>query len=80
MGAITEDKARAVEKQSMTTREIGRNVTEAAHRSASITALLGKVTDAADSTRHGADSTEDSAAELSQMANELQRIVSQFEF
>ncbi len=72
--------AEAVEKQSTTTLEIGRNVTEAAHRSASITALLGKVTDAADSTSHGADSTENTSAELTQMANELQRIVSQFQF
>ncbi len=72
--------ADAVENQSTTTREIGRHVTEAAHRSASITVLLGKVTDAADSTSHGADSTENSAAELSQMANEMQRIVGQFEF
>jgi len=72
--------ADAVENQSTTTREIGRHVTEAAHRSASITVLLGKVTDAADSTSQGADSTENSAAELTQMANEIQRIVSQFEF
>jgi methyl-accepting chemotaxis protein len=72
--------ADAVEKQSTTTQEIGLHVTEAAHRSASITALLGKVTDAADSTSQGADSTEDSSAELTQMATELQRIVSQFQF
>jgi len=72
--------ADAVEKQSTTTREIGLHVTEAAHRSASITALLGNVSDAAENTSQGADSTENSSAELTQMANELQRIVSQFQF
>ena len=70
--------ASAVEEQTATTAEIGRNVTEAAKGSAEIAQNIAGVAQAAQSTSSGATETQASAGELSRMASELQRLVSQF--
>jgi methyl-accepting chemotaxis protein len=70
--------ASAVEEQTATTAEIGRNVTEAAKGSAEIAQNIAGVAQAAQSTSSGATQTQSSAGELSRMASELQRLVNQF--
>jgi|KBSSwiStaDraftv2_1062776.scaffolds.fasta_scaffold00997_19 methyl-accepting chemotaxis protein len=70
--------ASAVEEQTATTAEIGRNVTEAAKGSAEIAQNIAGVAQAAQGTSSGATQTQASAGELARMAAELQRLVSQF--
>ena len=70
--------AGAVEEQTATTAEIGRNVTEAARGSAEIAHNVTSVAEAAQSTTEGAAHTQQAAADLARMANELQQLVSQF--
>jgi methyl-accepting chemotaxis protein len=71
--------ASAVEEQTATTAEIGRNVTEAAKGSAEIAQNISGVASAAQNTSSGATQTQASAGELARMASELQRLVSQFQ-
>jgi methyl-accepting chemotaxis protein len=70
--------ASAVEEQTATTAEIGRNVTEAAKGSAEIAQNIAGVAQAAQSTSSGATQSQAAASELSRMASELQRIVGRF--
>jgi methyl-accepting chemotaxis protein len=70
--------ASAVEEQTATTNEIGRNVTEAAKGSTEIAQSISGVAHAAKSTTDGASETQASAQALAQMATELQTLVSRF--
>ncbi len=72
--------ATAVEEQTATTNEIGRNLTDAARGSSEIAQNIGGVAQAAQSTSSGAADTSRAAAELSKMAAELQRLVGQFTY
>jgi PAS domain-containing protein len=69
--------AGAVEEQTATTNEIGRNVAEAAKGSSEIAQNITAVAQAASSTTEGANNTQKAAGELSHIASELQRLVSQ---
>ncbi len=71
--------ASAVEEQTATTAEIGRNVAEAAKGSNEIAQNVTGVARAARSTTEGASNTKDSADGLSKMAVELQQLVGQFQ-
>ena len=72
--------ASAVEEQTATTKEIARNVSEAAIGESQVTENITLVAQAAKSTAGGAHSTQAAAAELSAMAGELQKFVGQFKF
>ena len=72
--------ASAVEEQTATTSEIGRNVTEAAKGSSEIAQNIMGVAQAARSTTEGATNTQTSANELSVMATSLQQLVSRFKY
>lgn len=68
--------ASAVEEQTATTNEIGRNVTEAAKGSTEIAKNITMVANNAAVTSIGAKDTKKAAEELSKMANQLQNMVS----
>ena len=70
--------ASAVEEQTATTAEIGRNVGEAARGTAEIAQNITGVAQAAESTTQGATDTQNASSELSKMAAELQGLVGQF--
>jgi methyl-accepting chemotaxis protein len=70
--------ASAVEEQTATTAEIGRNVSEAAKGTAEIAQNITGVAEAAQSTTQGATDTQAASTELSKMAAELQGLVGQF--
>ncbi len=70
--------ASAVEEQTATTAEIGRNVGEAAKGTAEIAQNITGVAQAAQSTTQGANDTQNASGELSKMASELQSLVGQF--
>jgi methyl-accepting chemotaxis protein len=70
--------ASAVEEQTVTTREIGRNVTEAAKGSAEIARNISGVAEAARNTSTGAHRADAAARELSRMAAEVTQLVGQF--
>jgi methyl-accepting chemotaxis protein len=70
--------ASAVEEQTATTNEIGRNVSEAAKGSAEIAQNVAGVAQAARSTTEGANDTRTSAHALARMAVDLQTLVSRF--
>lgn len=72
--------ASAVEEQTATTNEIGRNVAEAANGSVEIAQNITTVAQAASSTTEGAGNTQKAAAELARMAAELQQLVGQFRY
>jgi hypothetical protein len=72
--------ATAVEEQTATTNEIGRNVVEAAKGSVEITQNIAAVAQAAQSTTEGASHTQQAAMELARMAGELQQLVAQFSY
>ncbi|MBK8231575.1 MAG: chemotaxis protein [Candidatus Eisenbacteria bacterium] len=72
--------ASAVEEQTATTNEIGRNVAEAAKGTSEIAQNITGVAGAAQSTATGAQDTQRAASELARMASELQRLVSQFRY
>jgi methyl-accepting chemotaxis protein len=72
--------ASAVEEQTATTKEIARNVTEAAIGESQVTENITLVARAAKSTSSGAQSTQTAAGELAAMAAELQKIVGQFKY
>ena len=67
-----------VEEQASTTREIGRNVGEAAKASTDIARNVAGVAQAAHSTSEGASRSQESAAELKEMAAQLGRLVGEF--
>jgi len=70
--------ASAVEEQTATTAEIGRNVGEAARGTAEIAQNITGVAKAAESTTQGATDTQNASSELAKMAAELQGLVGQF--
>nr|BFE80313.1 hypothetical protein GCM10020093_029140 [Planobispora longispora] len=72
--------AGAVEEQSATTREMSRNVAEAAAGSADIAYTIGEVTGAVQATTAGSGATEQAARELSVLAGELKSLVGRFRF
>ena len=72
--------AGAVEQQTATTNEIGRNVAEAAHGSTEIARNVSKMAEAFTQASMGAAQTRDTAAELSHMATELEQLVGSFQF
>lgn len=72
--------ASAVEEQTATTNEIGRNLTEAAAGSTEIARNVSGVADAARSTTSGATDTQRAAMELSRMAAQLQQLMGQFTY
>ncbi|GAB2878099.1 hypothetical protein GCM10027026_31120 [Myroides odoratimimus subsp. xuanwuensis] len=72
--------ASAVEEQTATTNEMGRNVSEAATGSSQIAANITSVARAASDTTSGASDTAAAAQELSRMAAEMQTLVSQFRY
>lgn len=70
--------AAAVEQQHATTKEISRNVEEAASGAANIAQAITRVASAAEETHTGAEHTETSSAQLSVLGRELQELVSKF--
>jgi methyl-accepting chemotaxis protein len=70
--------ASAVEEQTATTNEIGRNVTDAARGTGDIARNITLVAESAESTTAGARDTETAAKELTEMANQLQVLVQRF--
>ncbi len=70
--------ASAVEEQTATTREISRNVSEAALGESQVTRNITSVAQAAQNTSGGARSTHTAAGELAGMAAELQKVVAMF--
>lgn len=72
--------ASAVEEQTATANEMGRNVAEAAKGSAEIAQNITSVADATQSTTEGANNSMQAASELSRMASDLQRLVGQFKY
>jgi methyl-accepting chemotaxis protein len=72
--------ASAVEEQTATTNEMGRNISEAAKGSTEIAQNITGVATAAQSTSSGATQTQSASTELSRMAQELQTLVSQFKY
>ncbi len=72
--------ASAVEEQTATANEMGRNVLEASKGSDEIAQNITLVASTAQSTAQGAGNTQQAAGELSRMAAELQQLVSKFKF
>ena len=70
--------ASAVEQQTATTNEIGRNVAEAAHGSAEIAANIDGMARSAQDVSIGASHTLETATDLSRMASELSELVGAF--
>ena len=70
--------ATAVEEQSATTKEMSRNVSEAAQGSGEITSNIAGVAQAAQGTSRGSADTQKAAHELVQMSSQLRRLVEQF--
>ena len=77
---ISNSIATAVEEQTVTTNEIGRNVTEAAKGVNDIAKNIGGVAVAAKNTTQGANDTQKASQELSRMAAQLQTVISKFTF
>lgn len=72
--------ASAVEEQTATTNEMGRNVSEAAKGSSEIAQNITGVARAAESTSQGSNDSLRAATELARMASELQSLVQRFVF
>ena len=72
--------AGAVEEQSATTNEMGRNVSDASRSSNEIAENIANVAQAAEGTTKSANDTMQSAKELAQLASGLQRAVEKFKF
>ena len=72
--------ASAVEEQTATTNEIGRNVSEAAQGSTEIAQNITGVAEAAGQTSAGAQQGQQASSELARMAAELQTLVGQFKY
>jgi methyl-accepting chemotaxis protein len=71
--------ASAVEEQTATTNEIGRNIAEAARGAGEIARNVSSVADAAQSTAQGAAETRKAAKSLTDMATRLQQVVGRFQ-
>ena len=67
-----------MEEQSATTREMTRNVSEAAKGSDEITTNIAGVADAARGTANNAHESQKAAEDLAQMASQLRGLVEQF--
>ena len=78
INGISHGIAAAVEQQTATTNEMGRNVAEAANGSAEITNNISGVATAAQSTSAGAADAQRSALALGDMATQLRSLVSKF--
>ncbi|MAA79518.1 MAG: hypothetical protein CL916_09685 [Deltaproteobacteria bacterium] len=72
--------ATAVEEQSVTTNEIGRVVSQAAHGTQGIIQTISQTAEIAEQTNLSASNTENSAHDLNRMAQELQKLIEQFKF
>ena len=72
--------ASAVEEQTATTSEMGRNVAEAATGSVDIAENIAAVASSTQDTTSGASNTQQAAAELARMASELEQLVGQFSY
>jgi methyl-accepting chemotaxis protein len=72
--------ASAVEEQTATTNEMGRNVTEASSGSLEIARNITAVADAAAAATRGATDTAQAASELARMASDMQQLVGQFRY
>jgi len=72
--------ASAVEEQTATTNEIGRNVTEAAKGSSEIAMNITGVAQTARSTSDGARDSQEASVQLAQMAATLQSLVGRFSY
>jgi methyl-accepting chemotaxis protein len=72
--------ASAVEEQTATTNEIGRNISDAARGTSEITGNITGVAQAARSTSEGAGDTKTAAANLSRFAEELNQLVNRFKY
>ncbi len=72
--------ASAVEEQTATANEMGRNVSEAARGANEIAQNITSVASAAESTTQGASNSQQAAAELSRMASDLQQLVNRFKY
>jgi len=72
--------ASAVEQQSATTNEMGRNVAESARGTREIARNISTVAETAHNTASGAGQTMTAASELAQMASELKQLISKFSF
>jgi len=70
--------ASAVEEQTATTNEMGRNITEAAKGATEIARNISGVADAAKSTSTGASHTNEAASELARLAAQMQALMQQF--
>lgn len=70
--------ATAIEEQTATTNEMGRNISEAAKGSSEIARNIAGVAEGARSTSTGANETNTAAGELARMAAEMQRLLQQF--
>lgn len=71
--------ASAVEEQTATTNEIGRNVTDAARATSEIALNIGHVAKATEHTKAGALDTQAAARALTEMASQVQTMVSRFQ-
>ena len=71
--------ASAVEEQTATTNEIGRNVAEAATGATEIASNVSSVATAARETAEGATNTQTSAGQLAHLADDLNRLVDMFQ-
>jgi methyl-accepting chemotaxis protein len=72
--------ASAVEQQSATTSEMGRNVSESAQGSGDIARNITTVAEVAHNTANGAGQTMTAATDLARMAAELKQLISKFSF
>ena len=72
--------ASAVEEQTATTSEIGRNVNEAAKGSSEINQNIAGVAQAAENTSAGVSQTQKAAEQLLAMASDLKNLVGQFKY
>ncbi|WP_205314478.1 methyl-accepting chemotaxis protein [Nocardioides houyundeii] len=70
--------ASAVERQTATTNEIARSVTDAAAGAAGIAEDVSEVASAAEDTRHGSANTMQSATDLARIAGQLRALVNRF--
>lgn len=70
--------ASAVEEQTATTNEMGRNIAEAAKGSSEIARNVAGVAEAARSTATGASETNSAAGDLARMAAQMQRLLQEF--
>ena len=70
--------AGAVEEQTATSADIGRNVSESARGSVEITRNVNDVASSAQSAMEGASQTQVAATELARMSSELQRMVARY--